>query len=90
MHIEDFDPDVGRRPQIDAPTVARLMRQMIARPHWLQDEPLAADPETFRQAESEMKLIMERQGRPIASAPWIPQPNFLLRGTPVVMDDFAD
>ena len=90
--MDEFDPDVGRRPQIEAPTIAKLMRQLYARPLWQieEQEPFAVDPETFRQAEGEMKQIMERQGRPLAIAPWIAKPNFLLRGNPVVMDDFQD
>lgn len=90
--MDEFDINVGRRPQIEAPTIAKLMRRMNERDRWQQDEqqPLAVDAETFRQAEGEMKQIMERQGRVLASAGWINRPNFLLRGTPVVIDDYQD
>jgi hypothetical protein len=84
--MDEFDPDVGKRPQVEAPTVATLMRKISARPGWESDEPLHVDEETFVKARAEMTEIQKRQGRPLAVAPWIKDENFLLRGVAVVME----
>lgn len=86
MHTEEFDPEVGRKPQFEAPAIAGIMRQMHARPQWQLEDPLQVDEPTFEEALREMIEIQRRQGRTIASAPWIKQRNFLLRGVAVVMN----
>lgn len=83
--VDDFDLDVGRRPQLDAPTIADVMNQMNARPAWAAEEPFAVDAATFEQAKREMTEIQRRQGRTVSAAPWIRERNFLLRGVPVVV-----
>ena len=84
--MDGFDPDVGRKPQIEAPTIAALMRKITSRPGWESDEPLHVDEETFVKARSEMAEIQKRQGRTLPVAPWIKAENFLLRGVPVVSE----
>jgi hypothetical protein len=73
---------------IELPILAKLARQIDDRPVWLiQDRaPIVVDPATFKAARDEMKLALQRQGRPLSTAPWIDQENFLLRGIPVVMN----
>ena len=64
-----------------------LVRQIYERPLWQVENrtPLAVDAETYTRAAGEMKEALARQGRPLAVAGWIPAPNFLLRGIPVVI-----
>lgn len=82
-------PDVGNTPQFEAPTLADLCRLINERPLWmLQDRvPLAVDPETYERASIEMREVQARQGRTVLAAAWVEQPNFLLRGVPVVIHD---
>lgn len=84
--MDEFDPHIGRKPQVEAPTIATLMRKIAARPGWECDEPLRIDEETFIKARSEMAEIQKRQGRTLPVAPWIKAENFLLRGVPVVCE----
>lgn len=79
-------PDVGNTPQLEAPTLAELHRQINDRPLWQISEklPLPVDPDTFEKAAAEMRDVQARQGRAVPTAPWIEQPNFLLRGVAVV------
>ncbi len=84
--MEEFDRDAGRRPQLEAPTIAALMRVINARPGWECDEPLKVDEDIFVKARAEMTEIQKRQGRPLAVASWIKAENFLLRGVSVVME----
>ena len=85
--VDVFDPEAGRRPQFEAPIIARLMRQIATRPQWAADDPLPVDEQTFEKALQEMTEIQGRQGRTIASAPWVKERNFLLRGVPVTLLD---
>lgn len=81
--------NVGSTPQLEAPTLASLMRQMSERPLWeISDrKPLPVDPSTYQKAYAEMSEVQERQGRPVMAAAWAEKPNFLLMGVPVVMSD---
>jgi hypothetical protein len=83
------DIDVGRTPQFEAPTLADLTRKIYERPLWQTKEavPFPVDPETWQRANTEMREVMKRQGRPVYAADWAPRPNFLLQGIPVVMND---
>lgn len=90
MQVDDFDPDIGRTPQVEAPAIAALSQLMAERPVWLASEPFEIDSTTFERARDEMATIQRNQGRPLPVAPWIPRPNFLIRGVPVVMNDAQD
>jgi hypothetical protein len=81
--------DVGNTPQFEAPTLAELARQINDRPLWeVRDKhPLPVDPETYQRGLSEMREVQSRQGRPVAAAGWLKQPNFLLHGIPVVISN---
>lgn len=85
--VEEFDPDVGRKPQLEAPHIALLMRKINDRGAWEADEPLKVDQETFVRARAEMAEIQKRQGRTLPTAPWIKADNFLLRGVAVVVSE---
>lgn len=84
MYADDFDADIGRRPQVEAPAIAALSQLMAERPAWQATEPFETDPVTFERARDEMAAIQRNQGRPLPVAPWIARPNFLIRGVPVV------
>lgn len=79
-------PDIGDTPQFEAPTLAELATKIAERPFWAVEEPLSVDAETFVKAFSEMTEVQRRRGFPVATAA-IEQPNFLLRGVPVVKHD---
>lgn len=79
-------PDTGSTPQLEAPTLAEIARQIDSRPLWQvrDQEPIEVDPDTFDRARNEMREVQERQGRSVARASWVTRENFLLRGIPVV------
>jgi hypothetical protein len=81
--------DVGSTPQLDAPVLADLYRQMIRRPLWQTVEklPLEVDPDIFERGLSELRDVLAKQGRALAVAAWLKQDNFLLYGCPVVKSD---
>lgn len=79
-------PDVGATPQLEAPILADLMQRIVHRPWWMMKEPLPVDPDTFEKAKTEMAEVQKLQGRHVAAAPGVDQPNFLLMGIPVVMN----
>lgn len=81
-----MDRNVGNTPQLDAPTLADLYRQMVLRPIWQTAEklPLEVDPDTFDRGLSELREALQKQGRALAVADWIARENFLLYGCPVV------
>lgn len=81
-------PDVGSTPQLEAPALAELSRQVLTRPPWLADQPVETDTETWKKARAEMVEIQKRRGFPLAMAK-IDRVNFLLRGVPVVAKDEA-
>jgi hypothetical protein len=85
-----MNEDVGRTPQLEAPTVALLMRKISARPSWVAEDPYEIDSATFEAGWREMNQIQQRQGRAVPTAPWIAARNFLLRGVPVVTNDAQD
>lgn len=78
--------DVGSTPQLVAPTLADLSARIDGRPSWAVKEPLAIDRDTFERAETEMFDVQKRRGFPVPRSE-MDQPNFLLRGVPVVMND---
>jgi hypothetical protein len=79
--------DIGTTPQLEAPTLADLTRQIDARPLWQVRNPLQVDADTFDRALIEMRDVQERQGRTVAKATDIEQDNFLLRGIAVVKSE---
>jgi hypothetical protein len=78
--------DVGSTPQIEAPTLAAIYQKITQRPLWAVEEPLAVDADTFEKALLEMTEVQKCRGFSVAMAA-IAEPNFLLRGVPVVMAD---
>lgn len=78
--------DADGMAQFEAPTLAELSRKIFERPLWqIRDKlPLQVDPDTFEKARIEMSDVQARQGRAVATAAWVKQENFLLRGIPVV------
>lgn len=79
-----MQPDVGNTPQFEAPLLAALARQITDRPYWAAEDKFFVDAETFERARAEMVMVQNRHGRPVAVAD-LKEPNFLLRGVPVVM-----
>jgi hypothetical protein len=79
-------PDVGSTPQLEAPVLADLYRQMARRPTWqaLEKLPLEVAPDIFDRGLIELRNVLADQGRPLAVAGWIAEDNFLLYGCPVV------
>lgn len=84
----ELEPNVGNTPQIEAPTLAEVRRQIYRRPLWQTRDalPLEVDSETYRRARDEMVAIQQSRGWPLATA-CIERENFMLCGVPIVMGD---
>jgi hypothetical protein len=69
------------------PILAEIVAEMSDRPFYFQGAPFAVKSDRYLKAEAEMRAVLKLRGW---NAPAIdadaPQPNFLLMGTPIVME----
>lgn len=69
------------------PILAWVSQQLLTRPYYLAGEPFTVDSTIYERAESEMREILKERGwnAPGVSAD-LAQRNFLLLGTPIVLE----
>jgi hypothetical protein len=70
---------------VSAHALADVRRRVFARPHYLADTPIAVDPQTWHQAQGELRHVLELRGWPLLASDKVDLPNFLLCGVAVVM-----
>jgi hypothetical protein len=88
--VDEFDLDVGSRPQVEAPTIAELMRQMAHAPAVAGVRALGGRRRDLRTGQARNDRNSAQAGPSVSAAPWIAARNFLLRGVPVVTNDLQD
>lgn len=77
----------GEQPEIvHAPAVAAIQRAIVERPYYLQDRPIAVEPQLWSEAQEQLKQALEKRGWPLLADGECDRPNFLLMGVPVVMN----
>lgn len=69
------------------PNLAWIVRQLCERPPWQDYEPFAVDYRRYQEAEAELTNVLKERGwhAPPSSAQ-IGRPNFVVLGTPIVME----
>lgn len=74
---------------VEAPALAELARLMheSLRYRWQWERPFEVDPMLWHRANAEIEMVQEARGFPVQAADWVPLPNFLLMGVPIVMGD---
>jgi len=70
---------------VHAPAVAALQNAILARPHYLADQPFAIAPHVWHEAQAQLREALERRGWPLLADGACKRVNFLLCGVPVVM-----
>jgi hypothetical protein len=79
---------VGGGEQIEtvhAPAVADIQRRIVARPHWLADQPLGVEPHLWHEARAQLEAVLKDRGWPLLADGRCDRINFLLAGVPIVM-----
>ena len=76
-----------QREVVQAHAVADVRRRIFDRPLYLHDQPIAVEPQLWRQAEGELRHALEQRGWPLLASDKVDLPNFLLWGVAVVMTD---
>ena len=78
------------KPTVELPALAIVMTHMGKRAPWLDKEVFPVPAELYEAAEIEMRDLMKRRGFAVAADINLTRDgirNFLLLGTPVVMDE---
>jgi hypothetical protein len=72
---------------VATPILAWVSQQLLTRPYYLAGEPFAVDFTIYERAEREMREVLKVRGwnAPGVSAD-LAQRNFLLLGTPIVLE----
>jgi hypothetical protein len=73
-------------PLHDVPAVAEVVRRIYDRPPWLRADPLAIEPDLYREARAEYAKALEKRGWPVPYAE-MDRDNFLLRGVTVMIGE---
>lgn len=71
---------------VSAHALADVRRRINARPHYLNDTPIAVEPQLWHQAQGELRDILEQRGWPLPASDKVDLPNFLFAGVAVVMN----
>lgn len=80
--------NVGERNRIacDAQALAEIARALHERPMFLYGEPLSVSAALFERGADEMRAIMRERGFGLPVVTNMGQPNFILYGTPIVVE----